>query len=165
MALDPAFVDDSPYGPDALMFDQIVSIEPERGYVCALMPTHAELPLTREQRVHPKKHPQHVAGGLMVHVTGMLGLVHAYYILGLRHRDGWIGYGAKINSARFHNIAKIGAPLKLECTGTVLRRGSARIFCRYTFRFTQEDKLVYEGDQAAMWMFVDENATEAADSL
>ena len=29
----------------------------------------------------------------MVHLTGMLGFMHAYYVLGLRHADGWIGYG------------------------------------------------------------------------
>ena len=39
------------------------------------------------------------------HMTGMIGFVHAYYVLGLRHADGWIGYGAKIHSARFRALA------------------------------------------------------------
>jgi len=30
----------------------------------------------------------------MVHVTGMLGFAHAYFVLGLRHADGWIGPSA-----------------------------------------------------------------------
>lgn len=165
MPLDPAFVRDCPYGPDALLLDEILEIDVPKGFVRCSMPTHTGLPLTRDQRVHPKKHPQHVAGGLMVHMTGMIGFVHAYYVLGLRHADGWIGYGAKINSARFHNLAGMGEPLILECTSSQLRRGSLRIFCRYNLRFLQANKLVYEGDQSAMWMFVDENATDAAEAL
>ena len=164
MALDPAFLSDCPYGPEALFFDEILTIDAEKGFVRCKMPTHSDLPLTREQRVHPLKHPRHVAGGLMVHVTGMVGFVHAYYILGLRHKEGWTGYGAKINSARFHNIARVGEPLILDCTCAQMRRGSLKIFCRYKFQFKQGERLVYEGDQAAMWMFVDENATDAAEA-
>jgi hypothetical protein len=32
-----------------------------------------------------------VSGGLILHLTGIAGIAHAYYVLGLRHRDGWIG--------------------------------------------------------------------------
>ena len=31
----------------------------------------------------------------------------------------------------------------------------ASVLGRYTFRFLQEDKLVYEGDQTALWTRVD----------
>jgi hypothetical protein len=31
------------------------------------------------------------------------------------------------------------------------------VFGRYEFRFTQEDRLIYQGDQAAMWMRVTES--------
>ncbi|MDP3277012.1 MAG: hypothetical protein Q8Q09_17605 [Deltaproteobacteria bacterium] len=163
MALEQAFVDDCPYGPDALLLDEILEVDAARSYVRCRMPTHALLPLTVSQRVHPVRHPQHVAGGLMVHMTGMIGFVHAYYLLDLRHADGWIGYGAKIHSAKFHNLAKIGPPLELEGWTTQLRKGSLRTFARYSLRFTQEGRLVYEGDQAAMWLKITED--QSAQSL
>ena len=53
------------------------------------MPTIYAFPLTRAQRAHPVFHPRHVSGGLMVHMTGMVAFVHAYYVLDLRHADGW----------------------------------------------------------------------------
>ena len=73
MALDPEFIADCPYGPEAVPIDEIVEINEEEGIIRAVMPTHAELPLTRDQRAHPVRHPRHVSGGFMVHLTGMLG--------------------------------------------------------------------------------------------
>ncbi len=151
MPLDPDFVADCPYGPGGLLLDEILEIDAARSLVRARMPTHAELPLTREQRVHEVRHPRHVSGGLMVHMTGMMGFAHAYYVLGLKHADGWIGYGAKINAARFKTLAKPGDPLLLECRATQVRKMSASVFARYEFRFLQNDALVYEGDQTAIW--------------
>lgn len=156
MPLEPAFVDDCPYGPGGLLLDEILEVDAEAGLVVATMPVHADLPLTREQRVHPELHPRHLSGGLMVHMTGMMGFAHAYYVLGLRHAEGWIGYGARIHSARFHALAEPGAPLRLECRTTQLRRGDVNILARYAFRFTQGERLVYEGDQTALWF----NATK-----
>ncbi len=156
MALDPEFVADSPYGPGGLLIDEVVAVDREAGRVVARMPVHAELPLTREQRAHPVRHPRHVSGGLMVHMTGMLGFVHAYYVLGLRHGDGWIGYGGRIYDARYLALADVDAPLHLEGCTTKLRRGTGQIFVRYAFRFTQRDKVIYESDQSAMWMRVAE---------
>ena len=156
MALDPEFVADCPYGPGGLLLDDIVEVRADEGLVVARMPTHEELPLTREQRVHPVRHPRHVSGGLMVHMTGMVGFAHAYYVLGLRHAEGWIGYGARIHSARFRALARPGPPMLIECRSTKLRRGATSVLARYAFRFLQEDQLVYEGDQTALWMRVDE---------
>ena len=156
MPIDPEFVADCPYGPGGLLIDEVLEIDKETGRVVARMPTHEDLPLTREQRAHPVRHPRHVSGGLMVHMTGILGFVHAYYVLGLRHREGWIGYGAKIHNARFHAIATPGEPLVLEARATQCRRGELRVLTRYEIKFFQGDKLVYEGDQTAWWMKVDE---------
>ena len=155
MALEPAFVADCPYGPAGLLMDDVLRIDREASLVVARMPTHDELPLTREQRAHPVRHPRHVSGGLMVHMTGMVGFAHANYVLGLRHAEGWIGYGGAIHSARFKALAKPGDPLVLECTATKVRRGNKQILGRYTLRFTQNDTLVYEGDQTAMWILVE----------
>jgi 3-hydroxymyristoyl/3-hydroxydecanoyl-(acyl carrier protein) dehydratase len=158
--LDPEFVADCPYGPEGLLIDQILLVDQERQLVRARMPTSDDLPLTRAQRAHPVRHPRHVSGGLMVHMTGMMGFAHAYYLLGLRHADGWIGYGAKINSARFRALAPPGAPLVLECRATQIRRGDTSVFARYLFTFTQEETIVYEGDQVAY--FTNVNAKMSA---
>ncbi len=152
MPLDEAFVADCPYGPDALLFDDIVEVNEAQGRVVARMAVHDDLPLTRDQRVHPVKHPRHVNGGLMVHLTGMLGFVHAYYVLGLRHADGWVGYGARIREARFVALATPGTPLTLAATATRVRRSETNILARYQFEFHQGDTLVYESDQTAMWL-------------
>ncbi len=156
MPLDPAFVADSPYGPEGLIIDEIVEVDVERGVVRATMPCRPDLPITRTQRAHPVRHPQHVSGGLMVHVTGTLGFAHAYYVLGLRHAEGWVGYGGRIYKARFHSLATMGPPLELEGRATKVRQMSKQVFVRYAFRFTQEGRLVYEGDQGAMWTKVTE---------
>jgi 3-hydroxymyristoyl/3-hydroxydecanoyl-(acyl carrier protein) dehydratase len=153
--LDPAFVDDCPYGPGGLLIDELLEVDTDKSRVAVRMPTHDELPLTREQRAHPIFHPRHVSGGLMVHMTGMVGFVHAYYVLGLRHAQGWIGYGGRIHSARFKALAKPGDPMVLACTATQTRRGSKQVLARYAFKFTQGETLVYEGDQTALWMKIE----------
>ena len=155
MPLDPDFVADSPYGPGGLLIDELVQLDVDAGLVVVRMPVHEELPLTREQRAHPLRHPRHVSGGLMVHMTGMVGFVHAYYVLGLRHADGWIGYGGRIYEARYLALADMSAPLLLEGRSTKLRRGDSKVFVRYDFRFLQGDTVVYESDQSAMWMKIE----------
>ena len=153
MALDPDFVADCFYGPGGQLIDEILRIDAENHIVVCRMPVSAELPITREQIVHPVRHPQHVSGALMVHATGIVGFVHAYYVLGLRHAAGWVGYGARIESARFHNIAHVpGAALVLTGRVTQLRKGATRILAKYAFEFHQADKLVYQSTQTAMWI-------------
>jgi hypothetical protein len=150
------FLADCPYGPGGFLIDRILSIDREKHVVVARMPTHAELPLTREQRAHPLRHPRHVSGGLMVHMTGMVAFVHTYFVLGLRHSDGWIGYGGRIHSAKFKNLALPGEPMELECSVTKIRKRDTRVVARYGFRFFQKGTIIYEGDQTAMWLKVDE---------
>ncbi len=154
MPLDAAFVEDCPYGPEALLLEDLVEVNKEEGRVVARMPSHDELPLTRHQRVHPVRHPRHVNGGLMVHMTGMMGFVHAYYLLGLRHAEGWVGYGVRIHDARFVALAKPGEPLTLSATAVRTRRLKDNILARYRFTFHQGDTLVYESEQTAMWLKV-----------
>ncbi len=151
MPLDPDFLADCPYGPEGLLIDEILEVDPARSLVAARMPTPDDLPLTRAQRADPRRHPRHLNGGLLVHMTGMLGFVHAYHLLGLRHRDGWIGYGARIHSARFGHLARTGVPLVLRGWTTAVRRGPDRLVARYRFEFHQGERLVYQGDQTAMW--------------
>lgn len=151
MPLPPEFVSDCPYGPGGLLIDDIVSIDREANSLVASMPTRADFPLTRDQKVHPERHPHHVSGALMIHATGIVGFAHAYFLLELRHADGWIGYGTHIHGARFRRMGKIGPPMILACKATSIRRIKGAIVARYEFRFEQEGALVYEGDQTAMW--------------
>jgi hypothetical protein len=150
--LDAEFLADCPYQPAAVMLDEIVEIDKERGLVRARMSTRPDLPLTRFQRVDPVRHPHHVNGGLLVHLTGMLGFVHAYHVLGLRYREGWIGVGALINKARYPNMALIGKPLELMLKATHVREGNKKKVVTYEFLFTQDENIVYESNQTAMWM-------------
>lgn len=145
---------DCPYGPGGFLIDEILEIDKERDLVRGRMETHDELPITREQRAHPTRHPRHVSGGLMVHMTGMIAFVHSYCLLGLRHADGWVGYGGRIYSARFKALARPGDPLILECRATQTRKGAETVFARYEFLFTQNGTHIYEGDQSALWMRV-----------
>jgi hypothetical protein len=149
--LDPGFVADCPYASEAILFDEILEIDRQSGRVVARMPTHEQLPFTALQRAHPERHPRHVSGAVMVHVTAMLGFAHAYFLLGLRHAEGWIGYGTSIESARYGRLATIGPPLQLECRATRTRRIRGSIYVRYAFRFEQEGKVVYESEQGAVW--------------
>ncbi|MFO0723445.1 MAG: hypothetical protein U1E65_06675 [Myxococcota bacterium] len=152
MPLDPAFVADCLYELDGLMIDEVLTVDMEKSLVRVRMPTHENLPITVTQRVKGDLHPRHISGGLMVHMTGVAAFAHFYYVLGLRHGEGWTGYGVRIQDARFHKLGEIGPPLILECQAMHVRRMHPNMLVRYEFRFTQEDVLVYEGKQTALWM-------------
>jgi hypothetical protein len=151
---DSDFLQDLPYDPSVLMFDRLLVLDRNGSRVVCRMPTNGEIPLTDRQRVHPERHPRHVAGGALVHATGMLGFVHAYYLLGLRHSRGWIGYGTHIHGATFRKLVPPGTPIECSCTATKLRLGRRRHVVRYSFEFLHEGEVCYEGDQSAMWSLI-----------
>lgn len=156
MALDPQFVEECFYLPEGLMIDEVLEVNEDESLVRMRMPTHDDLPITRLQKVHPTRHPRHVSGGLIIHMTGVAGMVHAYYVLGLRHSEGWVGYGGAIHKGRYKNLAVPGEPIEITCKATRVRRRTKTIVARYDLLFTQQGKPVYEGDQTAMWMKVEE---------
>jgi hypothetical protein len=160
MQLTEDFFEDCPYLRGGLLIDALLEVDRERSKVRVRMPTHEDLPLTREQRAHPVRHPRHVSGGLLVHMTGVAGMVHAYYVLDLRHREGWIGYGGAIHRARFKNLAHTGEPIEIVCTAKQLRKRERTVVARYELVFTQAGKEIYFGDQTAMWMKVEEPVDE-----
>ena len=92
----------------------------------------------------------------MVHMTGMIAFVHTYYVLKLKHADGWVGYGVRIHDAKYHKLANTTDPLVLECTATKVRRIREQLFVRYAFTFKQNEDVVYVGDQTAIWTQVAE---------
>lgn len=147
-----SFLDDLPYDPEVLFFDELTEIDAERSQIVCRMPTDRELPLMSSQRTHPVRHPRHVAGAVMVHATGMLGFVHAYYLLGLRHREGWVGYGTHVHRAAFRKLVAPGEPIVATCRATRIRRGARRYVVRYVFEFLHDGEVCYEGDQSAVWM-------------
>jgi 3-hydroxymyristoyl/3-hydroxydecanoyl-(acyl carrier protein) dehydratase len=149
-----AFLDDLPYDPSVLLFDRLLELDAEGARVTCRMPTDRPMPFTDRQRVHPTRHPRHVAGAVMVHATGMLGFVHAYYLLGLRHHEGWIGYGTHMHGAAFRKLVPPGTPIEASCVATKQRLGRARHVVRYHFEFLHEGELCYEGDQSAIWLRV-----------
>lgn len=154
---DAAFLADLPYDPSVLFFDELTSIEGDGDVIHCRMPTEQPMPITSAQRHHPLRHPQHVAGAVMVHATGMLGFIHAYYVLGLRHNEGWIGYGTHIHRLVFRKLVQPGPhAIDAKCTITKKRIGKARCFVRYSFELRHEGHLAYESDQSAMWIKVDE---------
>lgn len=157
MPLEAAFLEDCFYGPDAVLIDEILAIDRERGVVTARIPTSPTLPLVRDQVGDPRVHPRHMSGALMVHATGILGFVHAYYVLGLRHADGWVGFGTHIHDARFKAMASLGPPIVAECEPLRLRRFVGNIFGRYRFTFRQgeTETVVYESEQSAVWRKVE----------
>jgi hypothetical protein len=156
-AFDAEFLADLPYSPDVLFFDSILAMDRDKSLVTCRMPTDVPLPLTEAQRHHPVRHPKHVAGAVMVHATGMLGFVHAYHLLGLRHREGWVGYGTHIHRVVFRKLVSPGAPIEATCVATRTRLGKVRHFIRYSFEFRHEGQVCYEGDQTAVWL----NTSEA----
>ncbi|MEO8705373.1 MAG: hypothetical protein ABI867_35345 [Kofleriaceae bacterium] len=151
MPLPPEFVADCPYGPGGILLDDITRIDRETSTIVATMPTHPDMPITREQRAHPERHPAHVSGGLIIHVTGILGFAHAYFLHDIRHADGWIGYGTHIHDARFKKLGRIGPPITMQCMQTMKRMIKGAIIGRYKFRFEQDGGLIYEGDQSALF--------------
>lgn len=159
---DAEFLADLPYDPEVLFFDRLLELDPVASVVRCSMPTNVPLPLTESQRAHPVRHPKHVAGGVMVHATGMLGFVHAYHILGLRHREGWVGYGTHIHRVVFRKLVEPGSPIDAVCRATRTRLGKSRHFVRYSFEFRHEGTVCYEGDQTAVWLNVNDAEAVAA---
>jgi hypothetical protein len=151
-SFDRDFLDDSPYDPSVLLLDRLLELDPQRSMVRCRMPTWPSDPFTLAQRTHPVRHPAHVSGAAILQATASLGFVHAYYLLGLRHREGWIGYGTHIHRAVFRRLITPGVPVEATCIATRIRPDDDRYAVRYRFDFRAEGRRCYEGDQSAFWL-------------
>lgn len=157
------FLADMPYDPAVLFFDRIEELDRENSRVVCRMPTVQPMPFTDHQRVHAVRHPKHVSGAVMIQLTGNLGFVHAYHLEGLRHTDGWIGFGTHIRNAVYRKLVQPGIPMICTCTQQKVRRGKSRVFSIYKFQFHHDGDLAFESEQAAMWLKVEgENAVSMA---
>ena len=138
------------YREEAFLIDEISRLDPETGSIEAHMDTTRPLPFSRQQRTSAE-HPAHVSGAELLMVTGCLGCLHAWFFHGCRWDEGWFGFGNRVHRADFKNLARIGPPLRLESRETRKRVGARRVVLRYEFHFWQNEKLVYFGDQTAMF--------------
>lgn len=152
MDFDPDLIATMPYTPQGLLIDELLSVDAEAGELRARMLAGPRpLPFLAEQRNHAVIHPPHVPAGVLVHLTGMMGLLHAWYVMELRFTDGWIGYGTRIHRADFKRLVSVDEPLELRVTETARRGRGPRRIVRYDFVFEQGGAACYVGDQTAMW--------------
>jgi hypothetical protein len=138
------------YEPEAFLIDELVRLDAGERQVEARMETTRPLPYTALQRPSDI-HPAHVAAAELLMLTGNLGFVHAWFFHGCRFDEGWAGFGNRIHRADFKNLARIGPPLRLESRETRTRASDRRVVMRMEFEFWQKDRLVYRGDQSAMF--------------
>ncbi len=145
------FLDSFLYEDSAFLVDEVLRLDSEERAIDARMDTRRALPFSALQRASDR-HPHHVAAAELLQATGSLGCLHAWFFYGCRWDEGWAGFGNRVHRADFKELARIGPPLDLASRETHSRVGSQRIVLRYEFRFAQEGRLIYAGDQTAMFV-------------
>ena len=138
-------------GEEAGLLDEVLRLAEDEGEIEARMDTTRSLPFADHQRVNVD-HPAHVSAGELIMLTGVLGCLHAWFFHGCRWDEGWAGFGNRIHRADFKSLAGRGPDLRLLSRETRTRIGERRVVLRYTFEFRQQDRLVYLGDQTAMFV-------------
>ncbi len=145
------FLDTFMYREEGVLIDEVLRLDADRGEIEARMDTTRSLPIADHQRVNVD-HPAHVSAGELIMLTGVLGCLHAWFFHGCRWDEGWVGFGNRIHRADFKSLADRGPDLRLHSRETRTRIGERRVVLRYTFEFRQQDRLVYLGDQTAMFV-------------
>ena len=152
---DPAemrsFLDTFLYRESAFWIDEVLELDSDERRIVARMDTDRPLPIASQQRTD-EFHPAHVSGAELLMLTGLLGCMHAWFFHGCRWDEGWAGFGNRIHRADFKSLADRGPSLHLHSRETRTRVGERRVVLRYTFEFRQQDRLVYLGDQTAMFV-------------
>jgi hypothetical protein len=144
------FLDHFLYEPAAFLVDSVELAAD--GVIEATCDTQRDLPISAMQRGDPKKHPRHVSAPELVLATGSLGCLHAYFFHGCRWQDGWVGFGSRIHRADFRDIVRRGPPMTMRSVEVRKRVQPKRVVLRLEFEFMQEGRLVYRGDQTAMFV-------------
>ena len=145
------FLDTFLYQGGAFLVDEVLTLDPHEAAITGRMDTARPLPFSALQRTSAE-HPAHVAAAELLQITGSLGCLHAWFFHGCRWDEGWAGFGSRIHRADFKHLARIGPPLELASRETRSRVGSQRVVLRFEFHFTQEGRLVYRGDQSAIFV-------------
>jgi hypothetical protein len=153
---DADFLHQGPYEREAFLLDEMLELDAERGMaLCRMRTDRPNLPLVRSTRPLPGVGDHHIPGGVLVHLTGNLGLLQNYYFAGCRYRDRWIGYGVRIHDAEVLEPVRLGPPLLLRVETIHNRTSQRRHVTRYHFEFHQESRLVYRGDQTAIFQRIE----------
>jgi hypothetical protein len=139
------------YREEAFLIDEVTAMDAEARTIVARMDTDRFLPVARYQRERPG-HPRHVSGPELILATADLGCLHAWFFHGCRWAEGWVGFGYRIHRADFRELARIGDPLELRSRETRARIAPRRIALRFEFEFRQGGRVVYRGDQSAMFL-------------
>ena len=139
------------YEEGAFFVDEVTRLDLDAKAMEARFDTTRALPLSDLQRASPQ-HPAHMSGAELVMATGGLGLLHAWCFYGCRFDEGWAGFGNRIHRADFKRLVKRGPLLVMHSRETRARVGARRIVLRFEFEFFQDEALVYQGDQSAMFV-------------
>jgi len=145
------FLETFMYRDAGFLVDEVHRLDRERNEIEACLRTTRPLPFSDLQRTH-EGHPPHVAAGELVMATGSLGCMHAWFFHGCRWDEGWAGFGNRIHRGEFRNLVARGPDLRMHSRETRARVGPRRVVIRYEFRFLQRERLVYYGDQSAMFV-------------
>lgn len=152
IVFDEEFFKGFPYTPQAFFVDRAVEIDREgRRIVCEMETAGKSFPFVEEQRHHEILFPPHLPGAVIIHLTGVMGMIVAQVFLDLRFDKGWSGYGTRIHKAEFKRLVRLGPPLRLESTLTSDRRRAGMVILGFEFRFFQEGEPFYYGDQTAVY--------------
>jgi len=152
-SFDDDFLRGFPYKPEGFFLDRLLDVDRASNRITCEMETTKSFPLVAEQRNQDVIHPPHLPGAVIIHLTGMVGLLAAQILLDIRFGEGWSGYGSRIHKAEFKRLVKLGPPVLLEGRITSDRRRGNMAIVRYEFRFTQEGHLFYFGDQTAVYRY------------
>ena len=145
-------LDDMLYEPGPYLLRELLELDADKSLV----------PRWRSAATRPSRSPARSASGpgtrptsparCLVHLTGAAGFVHAYYLLGLRHRDGWVGFGTHIHRAVFRKLDHARRGLRDDLPGHARRPGRDRYMVRYDLEVRRNGARCYQGDQSAAWM-------------
>ena len=149
MPLPEDFASECLYAPSHWFVHDVLELSAER--VVAWVDTTKLGAFVDAQQVRPG-HPRHLPGAIILQITGTLGNLHVVYGLGLRLSDGWTGFGARVEQARFDGLGQIGPPVTATLTAGRVRRMLGRVVATYDFAFAQEGRSLYRSTQTAIWL-------------
>lgn len=145
------FVETFLYREPAFLVDEVRVVDREARRIEAVLDTTRPLPFASQQRVDVR-HPAHVSAAEILMATGSLGCLAGWVFHGVRWDEGWSAFGNRVSRADWKSLAHLGPPLDLACQETRWRDGPRRIVMQATFTFSQEGRVVYLGDQTAMFL-------------
>ena len=150
MAIPSDFAQECMYRQPWWFVHDVLELDEAANRVVAVMDTTQLGDQVAMQHLWPGHEP-HVPAAVMVQATGVLGNLHAAYVLGLRPTQGWVGYGTKVENARFPAMGRIGPPVTMTLEARRVRKVRGRYFIDYVFTYEQDGEQIYCSEQSAVW--------------